>query len=219
MAKVILHIGDKVTHQTLGEGVVTIVDDEYVTVKFATKELTFPLPNAFEKGFLKADDAIYIVDEDVEEADSADIPLPTSEPTAPPRKEHKLGLVGWLIAVGVPATYTLPFVVLFLIIYLGTKSAFFLIRTILGILFYLFLVIFSVNKLKEPIDTTKTYAGQSEDTDSSATAKTAGLMLGAGLLGYHMGKHHKSHSERVKDDLLWQEKYHDRDNYYDGDNW
>lgn len=58
MAKVILHIGDKVTHKTLGEGVVTIVDDEYVTIKFTTDELTFRLPDAFRNGFLTSEAAI-----------------------------------------------------------------------------------------------------------------------------------------------------------------
>lgn len=62
MAKVILHIGDTVTHSTLGEGVVTIVDDEFVSIKFATDELTFRLPDAFENGLLISDDAQFIED-------------------------------------------------------------------------------------------------------------------------------------------------------------
>ena len=56
MARVLLHIGDKVTHTTLGEGVVTVADEEYATIKFATDELTFRLPDAFLKGFLKSKD-------------------------------------------------------------------------------------------------------------------------------------------------------------------
>ena len=78
MAKVILHIGDKVTHKTLGEGVVTIVDDEYVTIKFATDELTFRLPDAFRNGFLTSDAAIIKgdldddYDDDEEEDDDDD---------------------------------------------------------------------------------------------------------------------------------------------------
>lgn len=56
MARVHLHIGDKVTHTTLGEGVVTVADEEYATIKFATDELTFRLPDAFLKGFLRSKD-------------------------------------------------------------------------------------------------------------------------------------------------------------------
>ena len=54
MARVLLHVGDKVTHTTLGEGVVTVADEEYATIKFATDELTFRLPDAFLKGFLRS---------------------------------------------------------------------------------------------------------------------------------------------------------------------
>ena len=68
MTRIILHIGDKVTHTTLGKGVVTIVDEEFVTIKFVSDELTFRLPDAFEKGFLSSKDAVIIPDEeDVEE--------------------------------------------------------------------------------------------------------------------------------------------------------
>lgn len=56
MARVLLHIGDKVTHTTLGEGVVTVADKEFATIKFATDELTFRLPDAFLKGFLRSKD-------------------------------------------------------------------------------------------------------------------------------------------------------------------
>lgn len=56
MARVLLHVGDKVTHTKLGEGVVTVADEEYATIKFATDELTFRLPDAFFKGFLKSED-------------------------------------------------------------------------------------------------------------------------------------------------------------------
>lgn len=55
MSRIILHVGDKVTHSTLGEGVVTIVDGQYVTIKFSEDERTFRVPNAFFKGFLSHD--------------------------------------------------------------------------------------------------------------------------------------------------------------------
>lgn len=55
MARVLLHVGDKVTHTKLGEGVVTVADEEYATIKFATDELTFRLPDAFFKGFLRSE--------------------------------------------------------------------------------------------------------------------------------------------------------------------
>ena len=69
MTKVFLHTGDKVTHSTQGEGVVTIVDNEFVTIKFAADELTFLLPDAFEEGFLSSQDAEFVEVDDEEYAD------------------------------------------------------------------------------------------------------------------------------------------------------
>lgn len=247
MSRIILHVGDKVTHTTYGEGVVTIVDGDFCTVKFEAEELTFRLPNAFENGFLTPQDAIYVPDdEDEEDWDEEDddededeeddeedededekeetlnyvAPKPAVRPVAPEApKERKLGWLGWLIAIAFPASYTLPFAIIGLIIYLGTESTFFLIVTILFFLLYLILVIYGVAKLSQPVDPPKTYGAPSSDSDSDSAARTAGLMFGAGLLGYHMGKHHKSSSDRVRDDWLWQEKYRDHDDYYDGDSW
>lgn len=62
MFEIVLHTGDKVTHSTLGEGVVTFVDAEYVTVKFATVERTFRLPDAFYKGFLTSRGVVFHYD-------------------------------------------------------------------------------------------------------------------------------------------------------------
>ena len=56
MARVLLQVGDKVTHTKLGEGIVSVADEEYATIKFATDELTFRVPDAFFKGFLKSED-------------------------------------------------------------------------------------------------------------------------------------------------------------------
>lgn len=130
-------------------------------------------------------------------------------------KKNKLGLVGWLLAIAMPSTYIAPFVLLFLIIYLGTESTVFLILTIIGALLYILSVVFCVIKLKQPIDPSKTHVAPSNDDDSDAAAQTAGLMFGAGLLGHYIGKHHKSSSEKASDDWLWQEKYRSNDDYYD----
>ena len=243
MSRIILHIGDKVTHTTYGEGVVTVVDEEYCTVKFEEEELTFRLPDAFENGFLQSNDAIYVPDEEADEEDWDDeedeeedeeddeeedededfvyeVPKPAVKPVeAEAPKKQKIGLLGWLIAIGIPASYTLPFAIIGLIIYLGTDSTFFLIVTIVFFLLYFVLVIYSVAKLSQPVDPSKSYGAPPSDSDSDSAARTAGLMFGAGLLGYHLGKHHKSSSERASDDWLWQEKYRDHDDYYEGDGW
>ena len=68
MEKVILKPGDTVQHATLGEGTVTVADEEFCTVKFETREAMFRLPDAFEEGFLSSEDAEIIEDdEDIED--------------------------------------------------------------------------------------------------------------------------------------------------------
>ena len=216
MKQIVIHIGDRVHHKTLGDGVVIAVNEDLCTVRFSEKEAYFRVPEAFVRGYLTSANARLGSDKTYKQI---------TEITAPPQK-NKLGWIGWLLAIGVPAPYTLPFVIVFLIIYLGTDSTLFLILTILGILLYIGLVAKCVIKLKEPIDPSKPYsgsAGPSSDADSITSSEAAGLMFGAGLLGgllgHYIGKHHKSHAEKVRDDWLWQEKYRRYDDYYDGENW
>ena len=74
MEKVILKPGDTVQHATLGEGTVTVADEEFCTVKFETREAMFRLPDAFEEGFLSSDDAEIIEDdEDIDEEDEEEV--------------------------------------------------------------------------------------------------------------------------------------------------
>lgn len=47
----------KVNHKVFGMGIITSISDNYMTIKFATKESKFVYPNAFEK-FIVADDAL-----------------------------------------------------------------------------------------------------------------------------------------------------------------
>ncbi len=49
-------IGVKVKHSAFGSGVITAFENNYVTVKFASKTSKFVYPDAFEK-FIKAEDA------------------------------------------------------------------------------------------------------------------------------------------------------------------
>ena len=231
MPRIILHIGDRVTHNTYGEGVVTIVDEEFCTIKFGEEELTFRLPDAFEDGFLRSDDAVYAPDEEADEEDWNEevedddedlghvVPTPSARyAAAGTPRNRKLGLVDWLVVIALPASYTLPFAVLFLIIYLGTESTLFLILTNLFFLLYLVLVIYGVYKLKQPEDPSKRYAASSGDDDTDSAAQTAGLIFGTALLGHFIGKHHRSGSRDTGHDWLWQEKYRSHDDY-DEDNW
>ena len=73
MEKVILKPGDSVIHPSLGEGTVTVADEEFCTVKFESREAMFRLPDAFEEGFLSSEDAEIIEDdEDIDDEDTDD---------------------------------------------------------------------------------------------------------------------------------------------------
>ena len=71
MEKVILKPGDSVIHPSLGEGTVTVADEEFCTVKFESREAMFRLPDAFEEGFLSSEDA-EIIEDDEEVAEEED---------------------------------------------------------------------------------------------------------------------------------------------------
>ena len=47
-----LHVGDKVMHKSLGEGVIVSLDENYLFVKFKDRESKFLYPSAFEDGYL-----------------------------------------------------------------------------------------------------------------------------------------------------------------------
>ena len=57
MKPIILHIGDRVHHKTLGDGVVIAVNEDYCTARFGEKEANFRIPEAFVRGFLTSEDA------------------------------------------------------------------------------------------------------------------------------------------------------------------
>lgn len=44
--------GDRVTHKSFGEGVITSIDDKYIMIQFATSEKKFLFPQCFEKGYV-----------------------------------------------------------------------------------------------------------------------------------------------------------------------
>ncbi len=116
--------------------------------------------------------------------------------------------------------YLLPYIAVFGFLYWLTKGLFFLIFTIAGIIAYIgsiiYYIIKSIKEFSKPYDPTDqpvVYTGSGDSDEADKAAAAAGLIFGAGLLGHHIGKHHKSASDRVKDDWLWQEKYRDNDHY------
>ncbi len=142
-----------------------------------------------------------------------------------PGKSKTLKDLLWLIFLTLglifyASIYLLPFVAVFGFLYWLTKGLFFLIFTIAGIIAYIgsiiYIIIGSIKEFSKPYDPTDqpaVYTGSGDSDEADKAAAAAGLIFGAGLLGHHIGKHHRSASDRVKDDWLWQEKYRDNDHY------
>ena len=233
MTKVILHIGDTVTHSTLGEGVVTIVDDEFVTIKFATDELTFRLPDAFENGFLSSQDAEFVEedeeededweedeneeDEDEEEeeedADDDESPAPTPAPT-----ENNLGCLGSLVAILLPLLFFGSFAVLFFVLYSDGHFALFLILGIINVALIFISIPLLIKDWKKPLDPNATLSNTSNSGGLSPSAKFSAIMLGLWMGGRSYRKKHGSIFDSAHDSIFWQEKYR-KDHDYDNEDW
>ena len=223
MTKVILHIGDKVTHSTLGEGVVTIVDDEFVTIKFESEELTFRLPDAFENGFLSSRDAETVEveddeyeeeeddDEDEEEEDDDKSPAPTPAPA-----ENNLGCVGSLVAIVMPLLFFGSFAVLSFVLYSDGYYTLFLILGIINVALIFISIPLLIKEWKKPLDPNATLSNTSYSTGLSPSAKFSAIMLGLWMGGRSYRKKHGSLIDSARDDLFWQEKYR-KDHYYDNE--
>ncbi len=109
----------------------------------------------------------------------------------------------------------LPLALVFTVLYVITKWFFLLLSLIALVIIFFGLIIHNTREWfkmrKSDAQPTFTCIGDSEEDDKAA--ETAGLILGAGLLGHYIGKHRGSSSDRVEDDWLWQEKYRDHDRY------
>ncbi len=111
------------------------------------------------------------------------------------------------------AIMILPTLAAFTVLYLITKWWFLLLCIIILIIAYIWMTIHGIIEFFKPYDPTEQpiFPATGDSGDSDEAAKAAGLILGAGLLGHHIGKHHGSDSDRVTDDWLWQEKYREHD--------
>ncbi len=209
--RVILHIGDTVTHFLLGTGVVTIADEEYCTVKFEKEELTFRLPEAFEEGFIASNDAEIKDDDDIEEEEVLEEDeVTTAEPSkAPAPKREELGCLGTIFYIGYMALIGIiyfPFIYLFFVTYSDGGDSFFLVLAILGILFYVLLAILCLREFMKPDSKRNRDSLPQSDTGLSTQSKVMAMLLGATLAGNSSRKKHKSIFDSARDDLFWQEK-------------
>ena len=231
--KVILHIGDKVTHNTLGEGTVTIVDEDYVTIKFESEELTFRLPDAFENGFLTSEDAEIIEEEDCEdeevdeedtdeEAEDEDDEFEAKTPVVTPSSQkNKMGCLGSFVAIGIPAGIGIPLIILFMDCYFDSGGKAFIVLSIICLLLMALFIFIGVRALMKPLTPAerRTLSGPSYDPGPSPGQSLLLGLLGGYFLDKALHKDRPSIFDKARDDLFWQEKARRHDDYYDGGGW
>ena len=151
MLKVKLSEGNAVSHPSLGTGVVLSADDEFCTVRFASKEAMFRLPDAFEKGFLTSSDAILTeVPDDEEDYEEEEEELieeeeeveeePVPQETQKPQPKISKPTVGDIILAFIcPLFVFVPVEMLLISLYIDdTSDDFLLILAIAFSLMYLF---------------------------------------------------------------------------------
>ena len=228
--KVILHIGDKVTHSTLGDGIVTVVDEEYVTIKFTEEELTFRLPDAFENGFLTSEDAEIIeeedwedkedeeddTDEEQEEEDELESETPVVTPSS---QKNKLGCLGLLVAIGIPAGIGIPLIMLFMDCYFDDGGGVFIVLSIICALLMALFIYIGVRVWVKPLTPAerRTLSSPSYDPGPSPGQTLFLGLLGGYFLDKALHKDRPSIFDKAREDLFWQEKARRHDDYYDGD--
>lgn len=117
------------------------------------------------------------------------------------RRDRFYYVIAILIIIYCTSIRILPLVAVFGLWYLITKGIFPLIFCIIFIIAYFWLIIYGIRQLSKPCDPTVPTIPSGHD-DSDDAAKAAGLILGAGLLGHHIGKRRGSDSDRTADDWL-----------------
>ena len=97
--------------------------------------------------------------------------------------------------------HILPFAAVTGVLYLLTKGVFFLVLTIILIIAYIWLIIYGIKECRKPYDPADAPISSGRE-DSDEAVKAAARLFGAGLLGYHIGKHRASGSDSAGDDWL-----------------
>ncbi len=136
------------------------------------------------------------------------------EPKAPRKSKFDFWLLLFLLyGIFHTTVLFLPGIAVFGLLALVTQSAFWLVLAIIMVVVdigaTIYVIVKFIQSAREPDDQSGAYPISTDSGDSDEAAKAAGLIFGAGLLGHHIGKHHKSASDRAADDWLWQEKYRD----------
>lgn len=202
MKPIIVHIGDRVHHKTLGDGIVISVNDDYCTARFGQKEANFLIPEAFVRGFLTSPDAS--IGTDVGEK------RPIEE-ILPEEKKRSGCAKSFYIILGAVA-FT-PFVVYHALSYGKTGDSIDLLTAFLFIIAFLIYLPFAIRLGKvsgtQEIKTTK--SGLDADTELMMG------ILGAEAIDRKLKSAQSRSEKRRYDSLYWQESIRDKNPRHDFD--
>ena len=210
MKHIILHIGDRVHHKTLGDGVIIAVSEDYCTARFGEKEAKFRIPDAFVRGYLTSPDASIGSDE-VEERPVEDI-LSDAGKTPDEKKVNGSALAVFII-MGV--FVFAPFLGYY-IWQLGKSGD---ISDVVGIicfvLGFIIYIPFAI-KLSKVSGSGTTSANNPKTGVDLGTELMAGV-LGSEIINRELKRSRQEAEKRRYDSLYWQESIRDKNPRHDFD--
>ena len=208
MKPIILHIGDRVHHKTLGDGVVIAVHEDYGTARFGEKEANFRIPESFVRGFITSEDARFGSDETKEQ------PIEETIPEGEKQTEEKKGngcALATFILMGVVALT--PFLAYYVWHYGKTGETADMVGIICFIIAFFIYIPFAI-KLSKVSGTSG--VNKSQTGLDSGTELMAGMM-GAELINREIKKEREEAEKRRYESLYWQESIRDKNPRHDFD--
>lgn len=148
-----------------------------------------------------------------------------------PVMEERTGCLGWFLALVLPLIVVGPLMAILFKAYENQLEFIYLLMFFPVVLFYFVAVGWLAKKFKRPVEASaptwkandaSAYLDddqEARDRDAEQAAAFTGGLLGGYFLGKHVGKNHKSFSDKMRDDIFWQEKYRRHDHHDDGEDW
>ena len=208
MKPIILHIGDRVHHKTLGDGIVIVVNEDYCTARFGEKEANFRIPEAFVRGFLTSEDA-RIGCEDVE-GQLVEKVLPEHEVQHETKKGNGCALATFILMGVFVLT---PFLAYYIWHYGKTGETADAVGIICFIIAFFIYIPFAIklSKVSGKADVHKSKASLDSGTELMVG------MMGAELINREIKKEREEAEKQRYDSLYWQESIRDKNPRHDFD--
>ena len=208
MKPIIIHIGDRVHHKTLGDGHVIMVNEDYCTARFGEKEANFRIPEAFVRGFITSEDVRFGSDETKEQPIEETIPVGEKQTNA--KTINKAALATFII-MGVFALT--PFLAYYIWHYGKTGEVADAVGIICFIIAFFIYIPFAVKLSK----VSGTVGVNKSKTDLDLDTELMAGIMGAELINREIEKEKEAAEKRRYDSLYWQESIRDKNPRHDFD--